>query len=63
MRSLISSGCRSGREFQDCYTLLHREAEDYCLYQGEELEGELSLEVEELGKGRLDDSTKYEENM
>ena len=45
-RTLISSGCRKGREFQDCYDLLHREAEDCCLYLGEELAGELSVEVE-----------------
>ena len=57
-RTLISSGCRTGREFQDSYDLLHREAEDCCLYLGEELEGELSVEVEELGKGRVDGSTR-----
>ena len=57
-RTLISSGCRTGREFQDCFDLLHREAEDCCLYLGEELEGELSVTVEELGKGRVDGSTR-----
>ena len=34
-RIFISSGCRAGREFQDSYDLLHREAEDCCLYLGE----------------------------
>ena len=57
-RTLIFSACRTGREFQDSYDLLHREAEDWGLYLGEELEGELSVGVKELGDGRVDGSTR-----
>ena len=57
-RTLTSSDSRTGREFKASYNLLQVEARDCARYLGEELEGELSVEVEGMGEGRVDGSTR-----
>ena len=46
---LINSGCRTGREFSECWDMLQGEARDCCAYLGEELEGELAVSVAAAG--------------
>ena len=57
-RTLTNSGTRTGREFVACFNLMRGEAEDCHRYLGEELEGELGVEVEGVGFGRTDGSTR-----
>ena len=51
-------GCRTGREFVQCWDLLQGEARDCCAYLGETLEGELSVDVVAVGNGRVDGKTR-----
>ena len=55
---LISSGCRTGREFSECWDRLQGEARDCCAYLGEELDGELAVPVAAAGNGRVDGKTR-----
>ena len=57
-RTLATSGSRTGREFEESFDIPRQEASDCCLFLGEELEGELGGEVEGVGDGRVDGSTR-----
>ena len=54
---LLTSGCRTGREFSQCWDLFQGEAKDCCDHLGEELEGELAVSVLAVGNGRVDGTT------
>ena len=57
--TLLSSGCRTGREFTASWDMLQGEATDCCIYLGEELEGELASPVVGMGDGRVDQGTSH----
>ena len=56
---LLQSGCRTGREFGESWATLQQEAEECAAYLGETLESHLSVQVEGVGEGRTDGSTRH----
>ena len=55
---LIESGCRTGFELVEAWTILQREARGMVEYLGEELEGALSWCVEGVGDGSVNGGTR-----
>ena len=57
-RPLVNSGCRTGVEMARAWEYLQQEARECCQYTGQELSGHLSVEVEGIGEGTTDGSTR-----
>ena len=57
-RTFLASGCRTSQEFSLAWNSLQTEAVQCSHYLAEELVGELASEVENVGQGRSDGSTR-----
>lgn len=57
-QALLGSGCRTGRKFDLSWKDLQAEARQCSDYLGQELEGYLAAEVEGVGDGTEDGSTR-----
>ena len=57
-QTLLRSGCRTGRELEQSWHVLQREAQQCAQYLGQELESHLAVEVEGAGQGSVDGSTR-----
>ena len=55
---LLQSGCRTGRELLNAWSLLQREATESAEYLGLELSGVLAVPVEGAGEGSVDGGTR-----
>ena len=55
---LLRSECRTGRELQGAWEILQREALQCSAFLGQDLDGHLAVEVEIVGGGSVDGSTR-----
>ena len=57
-QTLLTSGCRTGRELGSAWEALQNEAQSMCDFTGIELEAPLSISAEGIGEGSSDGSTR-----
>ena len=57
---LLQSGCRTGREMAVSWEMLQREAQQCCTFLGQDIDGHLATNVEGVGQGSTDGSTRRE---
>ena len=57
-QTLLRSGCRTGRELEQSWLVLQREARQCAEYLGQELDSHLAVQVDGVGQGSEDGSTR-----
>ena len=55
---LVQSGCRTGRELALAWDSIVNEAAECAVYMGEEVEHMFTIQLEAVGEGRTDGSTR-----
>ena len=55
---LLDSGCRTGTELVNCWSVLQTEARQCSAFLGQDLEGHLAVQAQGIGGGSVDGSTR-----